>query len=225
MSVSAVAACFAAAAQPTTAASNDGGLVSPVGANPTVVNPGQVPGGFINLNAKLGASGTKAAAQKGPAAAGTDGSSTAESPRNPSAQKNTEFQRFVLEGTGRQVPLFGYELFEGPTFPSLTNVPVPTDYVIGPGDEIVLRIWGTVDVDVRTVVDRNGQISLPRVGTFRIAGTPASQLDSSLRAQVAKIYKNFELNATLGQLRAIQIFVVGQAKKPGLTQSPVFRHC
>lgn len=151
--------------------------------------------------------------EAGPSA-GAETARTAEPPRDPPAQV-TEFQRFVLEGTGRHVPLFGYELFGAPAFPSLTNVPVPTDYVIGPGDEVVLRLWGAVDADLRAVVDRNGQISLPRVGTFRVAGTPASQLESTLRAQVAKVFKNFELSASLGQLRAIQIFVVGQAKKPG----------
>ncbi len=127
----------------------------------------------------------------------------------------TEFQRFVLDTTGRELPLFGYNLFASTSYPSLTNVPVPADYVIGPGDEVVLRLWGAVDADLKVVVDRNGQISLPRVGTFRVAGTPASQLETTLRTQVAKVYKNFEINASLGQLRAIQVFVVGQALRPG----------
>lgn len=127
----------------------------------------------------------------------------------------TEFQRFVFESTGREVPLFGYSLFDATTYPSLTNVPVPADYVIGPGDEVVLRLWGSVDADVKATVDRNGQISLPRVGTFRVAGTQASQLEAKLRAEVSKVFKNFEINASLGQLRAIQVFVVGQAKRPG----------
>jgi protein involved in polysaccharide export with SLBB domain len=133
----------------------------------------------------------------------------------PVSPRPTEFQRFVLEGTGKQIPLFGYDLFSAPAFPSLTNVPVPTDYVVGPGDEILLRLWGSVDADMRAVVDRNGQISLRRIGTFQVAGTPASQLQDTLRAQVAKVFKNFELNVSLGRLRAIQIFVVGQARKPG----------
>lgn len=127
----------------------------------------------------------------------------------------TEFQRFVFESTGRSVPLFGYNLFSETSYPSLTNVPVPTDYVIGPGDEILLRLWGAVDADLKVTVDRNGQISLPRVGTFRVAGTQASQLEAALRSQVAKVFKNFEISASLGKLRAIQVFVVGQAKRPG----------
>jgi protein involved in polysaccharide export with SLBB domain len=217
ISVSAVAACFAVAAQPTTsAAGGSDWQLSTTDVMPTAASPSQMQGAPVNLNARLGGPEAKAAVLKppvGPAPA-AEGANAADLHRSPAAQ-NTEFQRFVLEGTGKQLPLFGFELFESPTFPSLTNVPVPTDYVVGPGDEIVLRVWGTVNVDTRTVVDRNGQISLPRVGTFRIAGTPASQLDSALRAQVAKVYKNFELNATLGQLRAIQIFVVGHAKRPG----------
>ncbi len=220
MFLSAVAACCAASAQTAPALATGGGagstVPSPGVLNAPAVNPGAAIGGPINLNASAGKSPSQAApvaAMPGSSAA-VEPVRAAEARRDPTAQV-TEFQRFVFEGTGRQVPLFGYELFDTPTFPSLTNVPVPTDYVVGPGDEIVLRLWGAVDADLRAVVDRNGQISLPRVGTFRVAGTPASQLDSTVRAHVAKVFKNFELNASLGQLRAIQIFVVGQAKKPG----------
>lgn len=127
----------------------------------------------------------------------------------------TEYQRFVLENTGHRLPLYGYNLFAGNAFPSLQNVPVPSDYVVGPGDEIVLKLWGAVDGDLRLVVDRNGQITIPRVGTMNIAGARASQLDSLLRAQIARVFNNFQISVTLGQLRSIQVFVVGQARKPG----------
>lgn len=131
------------------------------------------------------------------------------------ATQSTEYQRFVLENTGHRLPLYGYNLFSGTAFPSLQNVPVPADYVIGPGDEIVLKLWGAVDADLRLLVDRNGQVTIPRVGTMNIAGTKASQLDSVLRGQIARVYNNFQISATLGQLRSIQVFVVGQARKPG----------
>jgi protein involved in polysaccharide export with SLBB domain len=129
---------------------------------------------------------------------------------------STEFQQFVAASTGRKLPLFGYNLFSGSQFSSLKNIPVPTDYVIGPGDEIVVQIYGLLDADARLMVDRNGQISVPKVGTFRIAGTKASQLESVLRSQISKTYANYQLSATLGQLRSIQIFVVGQARQPGV---------
>lgn len=127
----------------------------------------------------------------------------------------TEFQRFVQDTTGRQLPLFGYNLFTGRTFPSLQNVPVPADYVIGPGDEIALKVWGVVESDARLTVDRNGQISIPRVGVVTVAGLKSSQLEPALKAQVGQYLKNFQLNATMGRLRSMQVFVVGQARKPG----------
>jgi protein involved in polysaccharide export with SLBB domain len=127
----------------------------------------------------------------------------------------TEFQRFVQDTTGRQLPLFGYNLFTGRTFPSLQNVPVPADYVIGPGDEISLKVWGVVESDARLTVDRNGQIAIPRVGVVTVAGLKSSQLEPALKAQVGQYLKNFLLNATMGRLRSMQVFVVGQARKPG----------
>lgn len=127
----------------------------------------------------------------------------------------TVYQRFVQETTGVNLPLFGYDLFTAGAFPSLQNIPVPTDYVLGPGDEIDLRLWGAVDADLRLAVDRNGQISIPRVGTVNVAGVRASQLEQTLRGQVSRVYNNFQISATLGQLRSIQIFVVGQARRPG----------
>lgn len=127
----------------------------------------------------------------------------------------TEFQRFVEISTGRNLPLFGYNLFAGRTFPSLQNVPVPSDYVIGPGDEISLKIWGMAEADAPLQVDRNGQIAVPRVGMVNVAGLKSSQLETALRVQVGKYLKNFQLSATLGRLRSIQVFVVGHAAKPG----------
>lgn len=128
---------------------------------------------------------------------------------------STEFQKFVESSTGRSLPLFGFNLFSGRTFPSLQNVPVPADYVIGPGDEIALKIWGMVEAEAPLQVDRNGQIAIPRVGMVTVAGLKSSQLESALRAQVSKYLKNFQLSATMGRLRSIQVFVVGHANKPG----------
>lgn len=127
----------------------------------------------------------------------------------------TEFQRFVEVSTGRNLPLFGYNLFAGRTFPSLQNVPVPSDYVIGPGDEIAFKIWGMVEADAPLQVDRNGQIAIPRVGMVSVAGLKSSQLEGALRTQLSRYLKNFQLSATMGRLRSIQVFVVGHAAKPG----------
>lgn len=134
----------------------------------------------------------------------------------------SEFQKFVEGATGRLLPLFGSRFFASAADPidALTGTPVSADYVVGPGDELIVRIWGSIDADLRAVVDRNGQISLPRVGTFNVAGIKAADLGRHLRAQIARIFTNFDLNVTLGQLRATKVFVVGPALRPGVYTLP-----
>jgi len=133
------------------------------------------------------------------------------------SEPRNEFQDFILQSTGRELPIFGHELFRKvpSTFAPLDNVPVTADYVIGPGDEILIRAWGQIDVDFITTVDRNGTISVPKVGVFNVAGIKYQDLTAYLKTGFGRVFRNFELTATLGRLRSIQIFVVGQARRPG----------
>jgi len=132
------------------------------------------------------------------------------------ALERNEFQEFIARSIGYNLPLFGYGLFEVPsTFAPLERVPVPSDYVIGPGDELAIRAWGQIDVDYRAVVDRDGRIYIPKVGNISVVGAKFENLDGLIRSAVGRIYKNFELSVTLGALRSVQIFVVGQARRPG----------
>jgi polysaccharide export outer membrane protein len=144
----------------------------------------------------------------------------------PATQKNevieppaipSEFQNFVASSVGRQLPIYGSNLFVNApsTFAPVDRVPVTADYVIGPGDEILIRAWGTIDVDARVVVDRGGEIYLPRVGNLSVAGLKYQQLQDYCKTAVGRVFRNFDLTVSLGQLRSIQVLVVGQAKHPG----------
>ena len=132
--------------------------------------------------------------------------------------KPSEFQKFVEGATGRLLPIFGASFFAdaADNFAPVDNVPVSADYTVGPGDEVMVRAWGSIDVDYRTTVDRNGQLNLPKVGSFTVAGVKASELEKQLRAQIARLYTNFNLSVSLGQLRAVKVFVVGPAQRPGV---------
>ena len=134
----------------------------------------------------------------------------------------SEFQRFVEQATGRMLPAFGASFFAdaAETFSPLNNVPVSADYTVGPGDEIVIRGWGSIDIDFRSTVDRNGMLNLPRVGSFSVAGVKASDLERHLRAQIGRLFTNFNLSVSLGQLRAVKVFVVGPAQRPGVYTLP-----
>ncbi len=128
-----------------------------------------------------------------------------------------EFQDFIAQSTGQRLPLFGYDLFAGApsTFAPVDNVPVTPDYVIGPGDQLLIRAWGQLDVDYRATVDRNGMINIPKVGSVQVAGIRYQDITNVVHTAVSRNFRNFDLLVTMGQLRSVQVFVVGQAKRPG----------
>lgn len=133
-----------------------------------------------------------------------------------------QFQRFVNKNTGMNLPLYGYNLFENRRYESLANIPVPGQYVVGPGDDIDLKIWGASDLAIRLAVDRSGHITIPKIGPVMVAGTRSDQLEALLKSRVGKVLSNFELSASLGRLKSIQIYVVGHARKPGMYTVPGF---
>ena len=130
----------------------------------------------------------------------------------------TEFQRFVASTTGQVLPIYGASLFRTApsTFAPLDMTPVPSDYVLGPDDELRIRVWGQVNFQSNVRVDRSGEIYLPQVGPVHVAGLKDSELDGHLRSAIGRVYRNFDLMADVGQIRAIQVYVSGQAQKPGM---------
>ena len=129
----------------------------------------------------------------------------------------TDFQRLVQTSLGKVLPVYGESLFDNvpTTFAPIDRVPVTADYVIGPGDELLIRAWGQIDLDVHTRVDRNGAIYVPKVGNLNVAGLQYDQLQGFLKAHIGRIYQNFDLNVSMGELRSIDVYVVGQARRPG----------
>ncbi|MFA4911622.1 MAG: SLBB domain-containing protein [Desulfobacteria bacterium] len=115
---------------------------------------------------------------------------------------------------------FGYDLFRQPpsTFAPIEKVekvPVGPDYVIGPGDEIRINVWGRIEGQWNVVVDRDGTINLPKVGTIGVTGLTFKELREMLRRELSKYFTGFEMNVSMGALRTIRVYVVGNAEKPG----------
>ena len=144
--------------------------------------------------------------------------------------KPNDFQQFILQTTGQRLPIFGYQFFENinasqaqavgamqttNAFAPSEGTAVSPDYVLGAGDQLLIRAWGSIDVDVRASIDRNGQVVIPKIGAVSMAGVRVSQSEAMIKQALAKNFKGFEVNVTLGQLRAITVYVVGQARRPG----------
>jgi protein involved in polysaccharide export with SLBB domain len=136
--------------------------------------------------------------------------------RAPKPQTPSQFQRFVQESTGKLLPHFGASLFENPlAYAADAAAPAPGEYVLGPGDEVRIQIWGPIDFAGNQTLDRNGQISLPKIGAINLNGVQVKDLEAALRKQVATVFTNVSVNASLGKLRGITVYVVGQAQQPG----------
>ena len=129
----------------------------------------------------------------------------------------TEFQLLVANSIGKMLPIYGVNLFRNlpSTFAPVNLVPVTPDYVVGPGDELIIQMWGQVTLNGRFLVDRSGSIFVPQVGSIHVAGVKSDQMHDFLKSQVSRVFRNFDLSVNLGQLRSIQVFVVGQARRPG----------
>ncbi len=132
-------------------------------------------------------------------------------------QPLTEFQILVAGSVGYIVPIYGADLFnEVPdTFAPVERIPVNPDYTIGPGDEILIRTWGQISQNLHLTVDRSGSIFIPQVGEVHVAGLPFGQLQDYIKSHYAYVFRNFDLNVNLGQLRSIQVFLTGEAQRPG----------
>ena len=128
-----------------------------------------------------------------------------------------EFELFVQrQAGGASVRRFGAEVVAGDYDGMSDGSPaVPSDYLVGPGDEVLVTIWGSVDADLNLIVDRTGRISIPRVGTIQVAGVRQSELQELISRRVGLLFKNFQISVAMGRLRSIRVFVTGFAARPG----------
>lgn len=112
---------------------------------------------------------------------------------------------------------FGYDLFAGEpsTFAPATNIPVPTDYVLGPGDELQLTLFGKENQTYLLPVDRNGDIQIPELGPVNVSGRSFDDVRGELKSRVAKQKIGVQTSVSLAQLRSIRVFVLGESANPG----------
>lgn len=119
-------------------------------------------------------------------------------------------------GVGALKP-FGYDLFDNPasTFAPFTNVPVPANYVVGPGDQLEVQLYGSTNRTLRLPVDREGRISLPEIGPVSVGGLLFNDAKDTVEARVKRQMIGTTASVSMGDTRAIRVFVLGEAKQPG----------
>jgi polysaccharide biosynthesis/export protein len=126
--------------------------------------------------------------------------------------------RLPLRKTGLEgLKPFGYDLFERApsTFSPVTDVPVPADYVIGSGDQLQVQLYGNQNRNLTLTVDRDGRLSFPELGPINVAGQRFSSVKEDIEQRVARQMIGVKASVTMGDTRAIRVFVLGEAQVPG----------
>ncbi len=141
--------------------------------------------------------------------------------RPPSVEKPSEFEQYISGNVpltvSTSIKQFGYDLFAQPpsTFAPVEKVPIGPDYVIGPGDELKITVWGNIEWQWSVTVDRDGNITLPKAGILGISGLTFKEVKELLHKEFSKYFTGFQMNVSMGALRTVRVYIVGNANRPG----------
>ncbi|EPF7976073.1 SLBB domain-containing protein [Vibrio harveyi] len=137
--------------------------------------------------------------------------------QRPVASSATEAKINDAEKDEQGLKRFGLDLFAGSptTFAPISDVPVPADYTVGAGDEIVIQLFGKENTTHRLRVNRAGIINFPSLGPVQVAGMTFSDVRDSLNQRVKEQMIGVRSDISLGEMRTMQVFVMGDAYKPG----------
>jgi len=134
----------------------------------------------------------------------------------PLPEKDSLFDRYMKDTpleAGRLKP-FGYDLFKWAVLRQPVDLPVASDYAVGPGDEINVFLWGRVNARYTLKVSRDGTVLFPNVGALTVSGMNFEEMRRFLTNEARKIV-GADVSITMGRLRSIQVFVLGEVEKPG----------
>jgi protein involved in polysaccharide export with SLBB domain len=112
---------------------------------------------------------------------------------------------------------FGYDLFAGvpSTFAPVTDVPVPSEYVVGPGDRLEVQLIGNTKGRHSLVVNRDGRVNFPELGPIAVSGLRFEEAKARIEARVNEQMIGTTAVVSIGDLRSIRVFVLGEAERPG----------
>jgi hypothetical protein len=153
-------------------------------------------------------------------------------------KKMTDSEREVMMGDGlgflfpdsvmmslpKQKEIFGHRIFQNKemSFEAAYNLPTPTNYKLGPGDEVAIDIWGASQISMQETISPDGNIYVENLGPVHLSGLTITQANNHLKRQFGQIYSgingdapNSNISLSLAQNRTIQVHVMGEVENPG----------
>lgn len=144
--------------------------------------------------------------------------------RNDSIARLLEYQREYGLLEDNKPVIFGKNIFNQKNLSFLPNmnIPTPEDYKLGPGDEIVIDIWGASQASLQQIISPEGSIVVDRLGPVYLNGMTIREANSYIQQKFSSVYSGIgneggssQIKLTLGQIRTIQINILGEVAVPG----------
>ena len=140
-------------------------------------------------------------------------------------------QEELQNGTeqSKQLQVFGRNIFASwnLSFEPNLNIPTPENYRLGPGDEVIIDVWGTSENTVRETISPEGSIMVENIGPIYLSGMNMEEAERYLRHEFSKIYaaisgESAHIKVTLGKIRSIMVNVMGEVEVPGTYRLSAF---
>lgn len=126
----------------------------------------------------------------------------------------------LTKATPAELEFFGRDIFRGDVLRAYPDAPMPDNYVITQGDNLLVNLWGSVDYQYNLTVDREGKVFIPKAGTVSVAGYSLGRASEIIRNTLSSIYTDFQVDISVSKIRGISVFVVGEVKNPGVYALP-----
>jgi Periplasmic protein involved in polysaccharide export len=116
-----------------------------------------------------------------------------------------------------KLELFGYDIFQfgADTFSPATDIPIPADYVMGPGDSLTIQLYGKENSTHNLVLNRDGQVMFPNIGPVTLAGMSFSHVSQKIDDVVSQQMIGVKSSVSMGSLRTVRVFVMGDVNVAG----------
>lgn len=142
-----------------------------------------------------------------------------ETVNNISLQQYTALDSLEMEGQEKapEKKIFGHDIFnkQNLTFEPNSNMPTPANYTLGAGDQVIIDVWGASQKTFDTTISPDGDIIIDEVGPIKLAGLSVESARATIKKKLGQYYGGCSFNLSLGNIRTIQVQVVGEVVMPG----------
>ena len=136
---------------------------------------------------------------------------------NAYSQEEFEVDSLLIDSEKNGKKVFGRDIFNNKslTFEPQMNIATPQNYVLGPGDQVIIDVYGASQESLTLTVSPDGDVTIPEYGPIHISGLTMSAAQKRIRSKLGSYYQSSDIKATLGQTRTILVNVMGEVKAPG----------